>query len=335
MSDGERPGTVYWIDHYVVGSNDLGRWFDFQTKVVGARPPRLQGPASRSRIGFQDLTSCCHHGAMFSAAPLPPSAGLGRGLPRHALFIRQADIDQHLRRLDLLGVPHLDPVRTSAEGEDGISIAWEDPDGNQFEFWAPDRLPEGAMSECTPLGVGRISHGVYECLDLQREADHFATYCALEPRQSTDLSANSLVLRLVGGARIVYKKVDTLGRRTGGWGQLGAAHAALVIRDEDFWPNYERMWNSVPEWEWDQEQDRFVGAGPELPARTARHGSPAGQQWYAIRGRGDDWYDWDTNCFHFLGGAPRNRAFGEYEPHTMDWHLPKLLGERGITPSRP
>jgi len=329
MSDGERPGAVYWIDHYVVGSDDLERWFDFQTKVIGAQPPAQFGPANRRRIGFHDLTSCCHHGAMLSPDPLPPSAGLGKGLPRHGLYIRQADIDQHLRRLDQLGVPHLDPMRTSADGDDGIAIAWEDPDGNQFEFWAPDRLPEGAMSECTPLGVGRISHGVYESLDLQREADHFATYCALEPRQSTDVSADTLVLRLVGGARIVYKKVDTISQRTGGWGKLGAAHAALVVRDEDFWPSYDRMWASVPEWQWDTDQGHFVGAGPELPARTSRHGSPAGVQWFEMRGRGDDWYDWDTNCFHFMGGAPRDRAFSQYEPHTMDWHLPTYLAKQG------
>ena len=52
MSDGERPGTVYWIDHYVVGSDDLDCWFDFMTKVVGAQPAHLQGPSGRRFIGF-------------------------------------------------------------------------------------------------------------------------------------------------------------------------------------------------------------------------------------------------------------------------------------------
>ncbi len=133
----------------------------------------------------------------------------------------------------------------------------------------------------------------------------------------------------VNGARVVYKQVETLGRRTGGWGKLAAAHAALVVRDEDFFPNYERMWAGVPEWEYDRERRRFVGAGPELPARTARHGSPGGIQWFEIRGRGDDWYDWDTNCFHFMGGVPHDSAFTEYEPHTMDWHFPEYLKQHG------
>lgn len=294
MLDDQRPGTVYWIDHYVVASDDLERWADFEAKVIGAQPQR-SGGGGRGFIVFQDITPCCHHGAMLSPEPLPPSAGLGKGLPRHGLFIRQEDIDQHLRRLDQYGVPHLDPVRTSAEGDAGISIAWEDVDGNQLEFWAPDRLPDGAMAGATSVGVGRISHGVYECLDLQRAADHFAKYCALEPLASADIPADTLVLPLVGGARIVYRQVETIGQRTGGWGKLSAAHAALVVRDEDFWPNYERMWANVPEWEWNREQRQFVGGGTQLPARTARHGSPGGVQWFEIRGRGDDWYDWDTS----------------------------------------
>ncbi len=327
-----QPGTLYWIDHYVVASNDLDRWADFETKVIGAQslPPARGG----GFIAFQDITPCCHHGAMLSTDPLPPSAGLGKGLPRNALFIRREDIDQHLRRLEQYNVPHLDPVRTSSDGEDGISIAWEDPDGNQFEFWSPDRMPEGAMANCSPVGVGRISHVVLECQDLGRAADHFATYCGLEARPSTDMSKDTLVLRMAGGARIIYKKVDTMSERTGGFGKLGAIHAALILRDEDFWPSYERMWESLPEWEFDRESGNFVGAGPDLPARTARHGSSAGRKWYALRGRGDDWYDWDSNCFHFMGGEPANRSFSEYEPHSMEWQLPRYLEANGLAAPR-
>ncbi len=268
---------------------------------------------------------------MLSPDPLPPSAGLGKGLPRHGLYIRQADIDTHLRRLDQFNVPHLDPMRTSAEGDEGISIAWEDPDGNQFEFWAPDRLPPGAMAEETSVGVGRISHGVYESRDLQRAAAHFSKYCALEPMVSADIPSDTLVLPLVGGARIVYKKVESFGQRTGGWGKLHAAHAALVVRDEDFFPNYELMWENVPEWQWDPEAHGFVSAGADLPARTSRHGSPGGIQWFQVRGRGDDWYDWDTNCFHFMGGAPRDESFVTYDPHTMDWHFPQYMKAKGLS----
>jgi hypothetical protein len=333
MNASPRPGTVYWIDHYVVASPDVDRWTDFMTKVIGAKAPDVIGPEGRRVIAFQDITPCCHHGAMFTSEPLAPSPGLGKGWPRHGLYIRQQDVDAHLRRLDQYGVPHLDPVRTSALGEEGISIVWEDPDANQFEFWAPDHLPEGAMASATAVGVGRISHGIYESSDLQRAADHFDTYCAVEPAANSDTEKDALVLPLVGGARIIYKHTETIHQRTGGWGKLSATHAALVMRDEDFWPSYERMWASVPEWEWDREKRQFAGAGPDLPARTSRHGSPAGQRWFDIRGRGDDWYDYDTNCFHFMGGVPRDRSFSEYEPHTMEWHLPRYIEENSVAAS--
>ena len=325
MLDDQRPGAVYWIDHYVVGTDDLDRWADFEVKVLGAQPQPAFGPPGRRRIVFQDLTPCCHHGAYLGDEPLAPGGELGKGLPRHALFIRPEDIDEHLRRLDQYNVPHLDPVRNSAEGDDGIAIYWQDPDRNQFEFWAPDRMPDGAMNNCTSVKVGRISHGVYETRDLQRTADFFNRYCALDPLKGADIPADTLVLRTIGGARIIYKKVDTLGRRTGGWGKLPAVHAALVVRDEDFFPSYERMWAEIPDWQYDREHDRFVGAGPDLPARTSRHGSPAGHRWYDIRGRGDDWYDWDTNSFHFLGGVPQGGSMVEYEPHLMDYHIEEYI----------
>ena len=115
----------------------MERWTDFMAGVDGVHT----SPTERGGrfIQFQELTSCCHHGVMKSRSPLSRSDGLGKGLPRHALFIRPQDVDQHLRRLDQYNVPHLVALRTSSDGEEGISIAWEDPDGNQFEFWAPDR----------------------------------------------------------------------------------------------------------------------------------------------------------------------------------------------------
>jgi hypothetical protein len=331
MASEPRPGTVFWIDHYVVASHDLDRWADFMTSVIGSHSHESFAPGGRRFLQFQQITPCCHHGAMISPEPLQPTTGLGTGLPRHGLYIRQSDIDHHVRRLDELKVPHLDPVRTSAEGEGGIAIAWQDPDGNQFEFWAPDRLPEGAMDGATALGVGRISHGVYESRDLERAADHFDRFCAIEPQRAGETDGDTLVLPLMNGARVVYKKTDEIHHRTGGWGKLSAAHAALVVRDQDFWSNYDRMWAEVPEWGWDRETDCFLGAGPELPARTARHGSPAGRRWYEVRQRGDDWYDHDTNCFHFVGGVPRKADFSRYEPHSMEWQLPRFLEAQGLT----
>ena len=304
MLEDQKPGTVYWIDHYVVGTNDVERWVDFHEKVLGAKTARPAGDGQgRGAPGmFQDLAGPCHHGGFGQREPLPPGAGLGTTYPRYGLWIRPGDIDEHLRRLDEYQVPHTDPVRTSAEGEPGTAIYWEDPDANGFEFWAPDRLPDGAMDGAGPLKIGRISHGVFESRDLQRTADFFSHYCAMDPLVSGDIASDTLVLPLAGGGRIIYKQVEKFQQRTGGWGKYNGPHAALVVRDADFFPNYERMWNELPDWEYDKETGKFIGSGDTLPARTARHGSPAGRKFYDIYGRGDDWYDWDSNCFHFFGG---------------------------------
>src|SRR5205085_2295256 len=95
-----------------------------------ARPAGGGGPG-RNAIGmFQDLAGPCHHGGFGQRDALPASNGLGTTYPRYGLFIRQEDIPEHLARLDANQVPHTDPIRTSAEGEPGTAIYWEDPDHN-------------------------------------------------------------------------------------------------------------------------------------------------------------------------------------------------------------
>ncbi len=301
----------------------------FTAKFSGARS-QPTAPERRQQVGiFQDLAAPCHHGGFVQRIPVPKSKGLGKGLPRHGLFVRPQDIDDHLRRLDQYHVNHTDPVRTSADGDEGISILWEDPDGNQFEFWAADRMPEGAMDGAGPTKVGRISHGVFESRDLQRTTDFFNHYCALEPLRNSDIPADTLVLPLAAGGRLVFKKVETLGERTSGFGKLNAMHDALVVRDEEFFPNYERMWAELPDWELDENKN-FVGGGPDLPPRTALHGSPAGRKFFDVYGRGDDWYDWDSNQFHFYGGVPQNGAMDQYEPHSMEFHIGEYRKAHGL-----
>ena len=68
----------------------------------------------------------------------------------------------------------------SAEGQEGTAIRYVDPDGNQYEFWAPTQMPTGAMAGETPAKVGRISHAVYESRDLDRTADFFDRFAALD-----------------------------------------------------------------------------------------------------------------------------------------------------------
>jgi catechol 2,3-dioxygenase-like lactoylglutathione lyase family enzyme len=329
----QRPGTVYWIDHYAVGTNDLQRSVAFHEKVLGAQTWPINRPNPMNI--FQELTNC-RHGIFVQPVELPASKGVGKALPRYGFYIREGDIDQHLRHLDECGVPHSDPVRTSAEGEEGTAIYWEDPDANQFEFWAPTRLPAGAMDDAGDLKIGRISHGVYESRDLQRTADFFSHYCALEPLVSSDVDSDTLVLPLAAGGRLVFKKSDNPGERTTGRGVLRDVHTALVVRQEDFWPNYERMWAELPEWDFDAERDgMYQGDWQSLTARTALHPSPAGRAWHASWKRGDDWYDPDTNLFHFFVGIPKEGSMAKYDGHAIDGEAAAYLEAKGLSYTPP
>jgi len=231
--DDQRPGTIYWIDHYAVGANNLERWTKFHEQVLGAQTWETRNPQPMNI--FQELTNC-RHGGFFQQVQLPAPEPPGKALPRYGFYVDAKDFDEHMRRLDAAGAPHSDPIRTSAEGEEGTAVYWVDPDGNQFEFWAPTRPPAGAMDDAGPLKIGRISHGVYESRDLQRTADFFDRYCALSPLVSADLDADTLVLPLAAGGRLVFKKTEKPGLRTTGRGILRDAHTALVLRPEDFWP---------------------------------------------------------------------------------------------------
>lgn len=329
MAPQPRPGAVYWIDHYTVGTNDLPRWIDFHERVLGAEsePPHLPRTPD---IKFQ-YVGICHHGGFLQKAPMPPAAAPGEALPRYAWFVRPQDLDAHVRRLDANSVPHTAPLRTSATGADGVAVYFVDLDGNQFEFWAPAQMPEGAMDSAGPLGIGRISHVTYESRDLGRTAAFFERYCMLEPLKSADLAPETLVLPLAGGAcRLIYKRVETLGHRTSGHGVYRDMHTALVVREEDLWTDYERLWAELPEWDYDARIGPPPPNGADLPARTALHGSPAGRQWKAAFGRGDDWYDWDANLFHYLVGIPRDGTMRSYEPHTIDDYVEPYLAARGL-----
>jgi predicted enzyme related to lactoylglutathione lyase len=318
MAESQRRGVVHWIDHYIVCTNDLPRWEAFHFQVLGARteptPPEAEGHGI-----FQTLTRG-RQGGFIAKSPLPPTKGLGKGLPRYAFFIRAEDIDAHLNRLDAAGAVHGAPVRVSNEGAVGSAIYWQDPDGNQFEFWAPDVMPAGAMTDCGPERVGRISHGVFESRDLDRTAAFFERYCALEPLRSAEIASDTLVLPLASGGRMIFRRVEELGRRTTGCG-LTDAHTALVVRDADFFFNYERIWAELPEWDFDVTAGVSVANGENLPPRTVLHPSGGGRRFWALTQRGDDWFDWDTNMFHFFGGEPIDGAMSLYKGRSIQHYV--------------
>jgi predicted enzyme related to lactoylglutathione lyase len=317
-----QAGVVHWIDHWVVNTNDVERWTAFHTKVLGAA--LMPDPSGvLTGLGVFINFGRTRVGGFNNDGPIPATKGLEDGLPRYGVYVDQADLDIHLRRLDEAGAIHGRPFRTSAEGDSGTAIRWQDPDGNQFEFWAPDIIPDGAMEGAGPERVGRISHGVYESRDLERTAEFFRRYCALGPRKNNDLGRDTLVLPLAGGARLVFHKVETLAGRTTGFG-LRDTHTALTVHTDDYVTNYQRMWADLPEWDYNPVERKPISDPGALPARTVVHPTPAGKRIKALSGRGDDFLDWDTNLFHFYGGLPLGKSMAVYEGRATEYYLPEL-----------
>ena len=278
------------------------------------------------RFGYFIEHAGSHIGGFVNESALPAKVSLGNGLPRYGFYISAADIELHLQRLDRIGAEHSDPIEKTDEGEHGTTIYWHDPDGNQFEFWAPDSLPRGAMVESTPERVGRISHAVFESRDLDRTEQFFLRYCGLSRLRADDIPSDTLVLPLASGGRIIYRLVNDLAGRTTGFG-LNDAHTALTVRSDDFLPNYQRIWQDLPEWDFDSQANagRPIDNPESLPARTALHVSPVGRRFKEATGRGDDFLDWDTNMFHFIGGTPIDGSMASYGYHTIEDYMDELV----------
>ncbi|MEE8518586.1 MAG: VOC family protein [Dehalococcoidia bacterium] len=331
MTTRDGAGTAYWIDHMVVGTNDMAAWVAWAVNAIGVVPSPLQGITTDAQKRNQPIASfldigdgSCHFGAFLQPENFPPSAGLGKGLPRYGFFVRPEDVDTHLLRLEKHGIPHTGPVRTSAEGDDGTAVYFEDPDGNQFEFWAPDVMPEGAMEVSTEIGVGRVASAVYGSRDLQRSAAFCRDYFGLSPADSSEIPEDTLVLPLAAGGRIVYNLTDEVDERLTGHGPWNAMHAALVVEDDVYMSNYIRLWEGVPE-EPDDHHAQSREAQDALPGRTGLHGSPAGRKWKEAYNRGDEIYDPDGHAYHFIGGLPRKGgSLATYAPKEQHEYLKDL-----------
>src|SRR2546425_4823388 len=312
MANDESRGAVHWIDHFVVGTNDMVAWADWAVNATGLTRRPLIGLTTQARKRNIKITcflwwegGSCRIGAFLQPEVYPPAKALGEDLPRCGFYIRPQDIDAHLRRLDEHKIPHTKPIQTAAEGDEGTTIYFADPDGNQYEFWAPVHMPEGAMEICTSEKVGRISHAVYGSRDLARTAAFFDKYCGLQPVNNPTIAEGMLVLRLRAGGRIIYKLVDRVDERVAGHGSWWDMHTALTVRENEFLPNYQRMWEGLPEEENAKEKlSESVEQQDALPARTGLHRSPVGYKWKEIYQRGDEFYDWDGHAFHFYGGIP-------------------------------
>ena len=312
MADIEPKGAVHWIDHYVVGTNDLPNWTYWANNATGLPIRPINGLTTNMRKKNTPIFcfmwwegGSCRIGAFLQPENYPPPKELGKDMPRCGFYIRPADIDMHLRRLDKHNIPHTDPVKTAADGEEGTVIYFADPDGNQYEFWAPITMPEGAMEIATEENVGRISHAVFGARELARTSAFFAKYCGVEAEQNPKTAEGTLVLRLRAGGRLVYKLVDKVDERVSGHGTWWDMHTALTVRHEEFLPSYRRMWEGIPEEDgYKADLNLTLEQQEALTARTGLHRSPVGLRWKEICNRGDEFYDWDCHAFHFIGGKP-------------------------------
>jgi predicted enzyme related to lactoylglutathione lyase len=320
MAEDQRSGATYWIDHYVVPTADTGRWIDFYSDVLGGKA--RAGDELRPGTRFTYVGQCHVGGtpARKGNTMAPPT-----GLPRYSWFIRPEEIDAHLKRLDANGVRHSDPIRTREEGEDGTAIRFTDPDGNELEFWAPARMPEAAMHNESPLKVGRIAAATYASRDLARTADFYRRYCGLDPIQSPDLAQDTLVFPLASAGRVIFKKVDQLGARTGCQVVYRALHTALVVRQDEFMSTLQGMYRELPEWDYDPDEPppHSIDEAHAMPARTGIHGNPTGPDWKRAVGRGDSFFDWDANCFHFVPGAPQDDSMAIFDIVPQEDMVPK------------
>jgi len=321
MKDDQRLGAMYWIDHFVVGTTDVPRWGEWSTEVLGAshawhntdNAPELRGAV------FRDLGGC--HIAAFVNERMPEDPGLGEGMPRYGFYIRADDVDRQLNRFDQLGVRHTEPRRETGLGEPGTVVAFEDFDHNQYDLWAPDELPDSAMDGIGEVGIGRLSHVIFESRDLDRTSAFYTRYCGVDPLPSDSVDEDALVFPLVAAGRLIFKKVEQLSFRTGGSSRIFGAHTAFIIRNEEFVPAYEKLWADLDEWNYDRRAQGPLADPGALPARTGMHGSAAGRQWKKVYGRGDAIIDPDTNNFHFVGGTSSEPTMARYEPHYMEEHI--------------
>jgi len=320
---------VYWIDHYVVPTNDLNQHMSFMKNVLGAvLPTDLMWLTTRHRMRnaplpcFTEVGHYSHNGGFLQSRMLPEMKPLGQGIPRYGYYVRKADLDEHLKRLDDNHLEHTDPMVVSHEGEEGTVVYFADPDGNQYELWAPVNMPPAAMEADNPVRIGRVSHVVLESRDLQRTYNFMNDFCALDTIENADLEEGTMVFRLGAGGRIIYKEVDELNDRTGTHNKWVGQHAALLLKNDEFIPAYQHMWEKLPE----SQHRRFQEDLPDeesMPPRTELHGLIALREREAKFARGTAFYDWDANTFHFSGGIPQDGSMAHYKVGFNDNNVPE------------
>ena len=235
----EPRGAVHWIDHFVVGTNNMSAWVDWAVNstginrqpIIGLTTPRANEISKPSLflVGRRRRRI----GAFLQPEFYPPAKELGKDLPRCGFYIRPEDIDKHLRPpRPPQGCAHRCD-RTAADGDDGTGSILR-PDGNQYELWAPVEMPEGAMDIATTKVSGASAtpssaRAIWQkCRVLCKILWH-RTRTKLQDRR------RNFVLRLAP-APLVYKLVDKVDERVSGHGTWWDMHTALTVRQKSFCP---------------------------------------------------------------------------------------------------
>ena len=227
--------------------------------------------------------------------------------------MRRSDLPEHVARLDEFRAPHTEPVTTVKYGLPGTLVAFTDPDGNQYELWAPKVMPAAAMENDNTVGIGRISHVVLESRDLARTSDFYTALAGAVPVESEAIPDGTLVLQLASGGFLVFESVDELASRSGGTAFWRGQHMALTVREDEYLAAHQRFWDQLPEGEYVVlRDDPAREEGRHFPARTVIHGLFARGERESEHSRGTTIYDWDAMNFHLVGGIPLENGMAHY-----------------------
>jgi hypothetical protein len=113
----------------------------------------------------------------------------------------------------------------------------------------------------------------------------------------------------------VLKQVEELPLRTVGHTGWSTLHTALAVREDEFMSAYQRLWGTLPEWDFDVTTLHTLSReeAESLPARTGVHGG-FDIPWKEALGRGQTVYDWDTDAMHLYPAIPHDGSMATYTP---------------------
>ena len=126
MSESDQMPGFIGLDHVVLRCNDLTAMLHFYQEVLGCNLERVTGQLHHLRAGTSLIDL------------IPQTNGAkGQNMDHFCLRIEAPNWDQIKRHLSNHGVESSEPApRFGAEGI-GLSIYFEDPEGNQLELKGP------------------------------------------------------------------------------------------------------------------------------------------------------------------------------------------------------